>query len=156
MVATAVVLCSDLAFCWCAVMTVLCLLHLQYGCLVVNAPTANTVAAAEHGIALMCSLARNIAQADASMKQGKWERNKFVGASLVDKTLAIMGFGKVGNSCRSSFPASTTFRFVDAVASSHFCQQHVCFPCYLLSCCWTIGAASEAVLQHMLAWECVI
>eukprot|EP00775_Hariotina_reticulata_P007963 gene7964-8161_t len=68
----------------------------EYGCLVVNAPTANTVAAAEHGIALMCSLARNIAQADASMKQGKWERNKFVGASLVDKTLAIMGFGKVG------------------------------------------------------------
>jgi len=68
----------------------------EYGCLVVNAPTANTVAAAEHGIALMCALARNIAQADASMKAGKWERNKYVGASLVDKTLAIMGFGKVG------------------------------------------------------------
>lgn len=68
---------------------------LQYGCLVVNAPTANTVAAAEHGIALMCALSRNVAQADASMKQQKWERNKYVGVSLVDKTLAIMGFGKV-------------------------------------------------------------
>lgn len=68
----------------------------EYGCLVVNAPTANTVAAAEHGIALMCTLARNVSQADASMKQGKWERNKYVGVSLVDKTLAIMGFGKVG------------------------------------------------------------
>lgn len=68
----------------------------EYGCLVVNAPTANTVAAAEHGIATMCALARNVAQADASMKQGKWERSKFVGVSLVDKTLAIMGFGKVG------------------------------------------------------------
>lgn len=67
----------------------------EYGCLVVNAPTANTVAAAEHGIALLCTLARNVAQADASMKSGKWERNKFVGASLVGKTLAIMGFGKV-------------------------------------------------------------
>lgn len=72
---------------------------LQYGCLVVNAPTANTVAAAEHGIATMCALARNVAQADASMKAGKWERSKFVGVSLVDKTLAIMGFGKVGSSC---------------------------------------------------------
>jgi D-3-phosphoglycerate dehydrogenase len=53
------------------------------------------VAAAEHGIALMCALSRNVAQADASMKTGKWERTKYVGVSLVDKTLAIMGFGKV-------------------------------------------------------------
>jgi len=67
----------------------------EYGCLVVNAPTANTVAAAEHGIALMCSLARNVSQADASMRAGKWERSKYVGVSLVDKTLAVMGFGKV-------------------------------------------------------------
>jgi D-3-phosphoglycerate dehydrogenase len=68
---------------------------LQYGCLVVNAPTANTVAAAEHGIALMCTLSRNVSQADASMKAGKWERTKYVGVSLVDKVLCIMGFGKV-------------------------------------------------------------
>ncbi|CAN6450948.1 unnamed protein product [Victoria cruziana] len=69
----------------------------ESGCLVVNAPTANTVAAAEHGIALMAAMARNIAQADASMKAGKWQRNKYVGVSLVGKTLAIMGFGKVGS-----------------------------------------------------------
>ncbi|GBF92593.1 D-3-phosphoglycerate dehydrogenase, chloroplastic-like [Raphidocelis subcapitata] len=69
----------------------------EYGCLVVNAPTANTVAAAEHGIALLCALARNVSQADASMRAGKWERGKYVGVSLVDKTLAIMGFGKVGS-----------------------------------------------------------
>lgn len=43
----------------------------------------------------MCALSRNVAQADASMKAGKWERTKYVGVSLVDKTLAIMGFGKV-------------------------------------------------------------
>ena len=72
-----------------------CCCLLQYGCLVVNAPTANTVAAAEHGIALLCALSRNVAQADASIKAGKWERNKYVGVSLVGKTLAIMGFGKV-------------------------------------------------------------
>lgn len=68
----------------------------EHGCLVVNAPTANTVAAAEHGIALLASMARNVAQADASIKAGKWERSKYVGVSLVGKTLAVMGFGKVG------------------------------------------------------------
>ncbi|XXG58307.1 hypothetical protein AAC387_Pa04g0649 [Persea americana] len=69
----------------------------EYGCLVVNAPTANTVAAAEHAIAMLASMARNVAQADASMKAGKWQRNKYVGVSLVGKTLAVMGFGKVGS-----------------------------------------------------------
>ncbi|KAL5194901.1 D-3-phosphoglycerate dehydrogenase 1, chloroplastic [Glycine soja] len=69
----------------------------EHGCLVVNAPTANTVAAAEHGIALLAAMARNIAQADASVKAGKWQRNKYVGVSLVGKTLAILGFGKVGS-----------------------------------------------------------
>ncbi|KAK9845562.1 hypothetical protein WJX84_010894 [Apatococcus fuscideae] len=68
----------------------------EYGCLVVNAPTANTVAAAEHGIALLAALSRNIAQADASTKNGKWQRGKYVGVALAGKTLAIFGFGKVG------------------------------------------------------------
>eukprot|EP00983_Pelagomonas_calceolata_P067184 1149389-Pelagomonas_calceolata.AAC.8 len=71
-----------------------CPAYLQYGCLVVNAPTANTIAAAEHGIALMCAMARNVAQADASMKAGKWDRNTYVGTSLTGKTVAIVGFGK--------------------------------------------------------------
>lgn len=69
----------------------------EFGCLVVNAPTANTIAAAEHGVALLAAMARNVAQADASVKAGKWQRNKYVGVSLVDKTLAVMGFGKVGS-----------------------------------------------------------
>ncbi|CAM8968932.1 unnamed protein product [Rhodiola kirilowii] len=69
----------------------------EHGCLVVNAPTANTIAAAEHGIALLTAMARNVSQADASVKSGKWERNKYVGVSLVGKTLAVMGFGKVGS-----------------------------------------------------------
>ncbi|KAG7997236.1 hypothetical protein I3843_01G201800 [Carya illinoinensis] len=69
----------------------------EFGCLVVNAPTANTVAAAEHGIALLTAMARNVAQADASVKAGKWQRSKYVGVSVVGKTLAIMGFGKVGS-----------------------------------------------------------
>lgn len=69
----------------------------EYGCLVVNAPTANTIAAAEHGIALICALSRNVAQADASVKRGEWKRSQYTGVSLVGKTLAIMGFGKVGS-----------------------------------------------------------
>ncbi|KAK1576640.1 hypothetical protein Q3G72_015493 [Acer saccharum] len=69
----------------------------EFGCLVVNAPTANTIAAAEHGIALLAAMARNVSQADASMKSGKWERNKYVGVSMVGKTVAVMGFGKVGS-----------------------------------------------------------
>ena len=69
----------------------------EAGVLVVNAPTANTVAAAEHGIALLCALARFVPQADMSMKSGKWDRSKYTGTSLVAKTLAIMGFGKVGS-----------------------------------------------------------
>lgn len=69
----------------------------QYGCLVVNAPTANTIAAAEHGIALLCAMSRNVAQADASIKSGKWDRNTYVGVSLVGKILAIIGFGKVSD-----------------------------------------------------------
>lgn len=68
----------------------------EYGCLVVNAPTANTIAAAEHGIALICALSRYVAQADAKIKQGIWDRN-LVGVSLVGKTIGIYGFGKVGS-----------------------------------------------------------
>ncbi|XP_058728734.1 D-3-phosphoglycerate dehydrogenase 2, chloroplastic-like [Vicia villosa] len=69
----------------------------EFGCLVVNAPTANTIAAAEHGIALLAAMARNVSQADASLKAGKWLRSKYVGVSMVGKTLAVMGFGKVGS-----------------------------------------------------------
>ncbi|KAL9668121.1 hypothetical protein QQ045_002496 [Rhodiola kirilowii] len=69
----------------------------EHGCLVVNAPTANTVAAAEHAIALLTSMARNVSRADASIKSGEWERSKFVGVSLVGKTFAVIGFGKVGS-----------------------------------------------------------
>ncbi|XP_030495343.1 D-3-phosphoglycerate dehydrogenase 3, chloroplastic [Cannabis sativa] len=69
----------------------------EHGCLVVNAPNSNTIAAAEHGMALLMAMARNIPQANASIKQGKWQRNKYVGVSLLGKKLAIMGFGKVGS-----------------------------------------------------------
>jgi D-3-phosphoglycerate dehydrogenase len=67
------------------------------GVVVVNAPTGNTVSAAEHTIALLLALARNIPQANASLKNGAWERNEFMGTELRGKTLGIIGLGNVGS-----------------------------------------------------------
>jgi D-3-phosphoglycerate dehydrogenase / 2-oxoglutarate reductase len=64
---------------------------------VVNAPTGNTVSAAEHAIGLMFALARNIPQANASLKSGKWRRNDFMGIELRNKTLGLVGMGNVGS-----------------------------------------------------------
>ncbi len=66
------------------------------GVTVVNAPTGNTIAAAEHTIGLMFALARRIAPADASMRRGEWKRSQFTGVELRGKTLAIVGLGKIG------------------------------------------------------------
>ena len=67
------------------------------GVVVVNAPTGNTVSAAEHAIALMLALARNIPQANASLKSCQWKRNEFMGTELRGKTLGIIGLGNVGS-----------------------------------------------------------
>ncbi len=64
---------------------------------VVNAPTGNTVAAAEHALAMMLALARNIPQADASMRRGEWRRRDFTGVEVRNKTLGVIGLGKVGS-----------------------------------------------------------
>ena len=69
----------------------------QRGIMVVNAPTANTVSAAEHTIALILASARNIPQANAVLKSGVWRRSDFLGTEVRDKTLGIIGLGKVGS-----------------------------------------------------------
>jgi D-3-phosphoglycerate dehydrogenase / 2-oxoglutarate reductase len=66
------------------------------GVVVVNAPTGNTISAAEHTIALMLALARHIPQANASLKSGAWKRNDFMGTEVRGKTLGIIGLGKIG------------------------------------------------------------
>jgi D-3-phosphoglycerate dehydrogenase len=63
---------------------------------VVNAPIGNTVAAAEHTMALMLALARNVPQAYASMKNGEWKRSAYMGVEIRDKVLGIVGLGRVG------------------------------------------------------------
>lgn len=66
------------------------------GIVVMNTPGGNTVTTAEHTIALMFSLARQIPQATASMKNGKWEKKRFTGVELYNKTIGIIGIGAIG------------------------------------------------------------
>jgi D-3-phosphoglycerate dehydrogenase len=66
------------------------------GVMVVNAPTGNTIAAAEHTMALMLAMHRRIPAADASLRSGAWDRGRFTGAELRNRTLGIIGLGKIG------------------------------------------------------------
>src|SRR5579859_705246 len=68
----------------------------RQGVLVVNSPTGNIAAAAEHTIALLAAMARHIPSANAALRAGRWERAQFVGVELRGKTLGIIGLGKVG------------------------------------------------------------
>ncbi len=68
----------------------------QAGVMVVNAPTSNIVSAAEHAIALLLAVARNIAPASASLRSGEWSRARFTGVELFEKTLGIVGLGRIG------------------------------------------------------------
>ncbi|MGD0116278.1 MAG: phosphoglycerate dehydrogenase [Dehalococcoidia bacterium] len=67
------------------------------GIIVVNAPLGNTISAAEHAIALMLALSRYIPQANAALKAGKWERQRFMGVEVRGKTLGIIGLGQIGS-----------------------------------------------------------
>jgi D-3-phosphoglycerate dehydrogenase / 2-oxoglutarate reductase len=68
----------------------------QCGIMVVNSPTGNIVAAAEHTIAMLMALARHIPAANSSTKAGKWEKSRFLGVEVRNKILGIIGLGKVG------------------------------------------------------------
>jgi phosphoglycerate dehydrogenase-like enzyme len=66
------------------------------GIKVVNCPDANTLAVAEHTLALLLALARHLPAANRSLKEGKWEKNKLMGTGLTDKVVGIIGFGRIG------------------------------------------------------------
>jgi D-3-phosphoglycerate dehydrogenase / 2-oxoglutarate reductase len=66
------------------------------GIVVANAPESNSIAAAEHTLALMLALCRNVPQAHATLVGGAWERSRFKGAELYGKTLGVIGFGRIG------------------------------------------------------------
>lgn len=69
----------------------------DHGILVVNAPQSTSITVAEHAMGLMLSLSRKIAIADASVKAGKWEKSKFMGMELRNKTLGVIGMGRIGS-----------------------------------------------------------
>jgi D-3-phosphoglycerate dehydrogenase len=71
------------------------------GITVVNAPTGNTIAAAEHTLALLYGVARRTAAADASVRRGEWKRSAFTGLELRGRTLGIVGLGKIGQAIAS-------------------------------------------------------
>ena len=66
------------------------------GVMVVNAPASNIVSAAEHAVALLLALARNVPQAMASLKAGEWKRSAYTGVELQDKVVGILGLGRIG------------------------------------------------------------
>src|SRR5688572_9503855 len=71
------------------------------GIVVMNAPDGNTITTAEHTMALLVSLARNVPQANSSLKSGKWARKSFIGVELQGKTLGIVGLGRIGRAVAS-------------------------------------------------------
>src|SRR5207302_2201633 len=66
------------------------------GIVVANAPESTVIAAAEHAVGLLMAMTRNIPQAHAALKQGRWERKTYGGIELADKTLGVLGFGRLG------------------------------------------------------------
>ena len=66
------------------------------GIVVANAPESTVISAAEHAIGLLLALSRNIPQAHAALKDGRWERSRYGGLELADKTLGVLGFGRIG------------------------------------------------------------
>ncbi len=69
----------------------------RQGIVVVNSPEGNTIAAAEHAVAMMLSLSRYIPDANHSVKNNKWERKRYIGAEVYKKTLGVVGLGKIGS-----------------------------------------------------------
>jgi D-3-phosphoglycerate dehydrogenase len=68
----------------------------QKGVVVVNTPDGNTISACEHTMALLLAMARNVPQAQQSLKEGRWDRSKYMGVELRGKKIGILGFGKIG------------------------------------------------------------
>ena len=68
----------------------------RHGIVVMNTPDINTISAAEHTLAMMLTLSRNIAIGDSEVKQGEWNRNELIGSELSNKILGIVGMGKIG------------------------------------------------------------
>lgn len=68
----------------------------RHGIVVMNTPTGNTISTAEHAFCLMMALSRNVPAANQSLVEGRWDRKKYMGTQLADKTLGVVGLGRIG------------------------------------------------------------
>ncbi|UNI18286.1 hypothetical protein JDV02_004563 [Purpureocillium takamizusanense] len=94
------------------------------GIIVVNSPSGNILAAAEHTVALLLATARNVGRADGGVKAGRWDRGALVGVEVGRKTLGIVGLGKVGlNVARMAKGLGMLVRAVDPYASADMARQ---------------------------------
>ncbi len=96
----------------------------EAGIIVANAPTGNVAAAAEHTIALMFALARNVAEAHLSMRQGQWNRKAFMGVEIARKTLGLVGLGRVaGQVCRRAVGLGMQVLAYDPYVSAEYASN---------------------------------
>ncbi|KAJ9133039.1 D-3-phosphoglycerate dehydrogenase [Pleurostoma richardsiae] len=97
----------------------------QRGIVVVNSPAGNVVAAAEHTVALLLAVARNVSQGDAGVKDGRWDRSGLVGVEVGRKTLGVVGLGKVGLKVARTTAAGLGMKVlaVDPYASAEIAAQ---------------------------------
>ena len=97
----------------------------EKGIIVVNSPEGNTTAASEHTIAMMMALLRLIPAADVSMKKGEWKRSNFLGFEVFNKTLGVVGLGKIGSRV-SKIAQALGMKIIayDPFVSQEFASQH--------------------------------
>jgi len=96
----------------------------QAGIIVANAPTGNVSAAAEHAIALMFALARNVAEAHRSMRAGEWNRKAFMGVEICNKPLGLVGLGRVaGHVCRRAAGLGMTVLAYDPYVTAEYASN---------------------------------
>jgi len=96
----------------------------EAGIIVANAPTGNVAAAAEHAIALLFALARHVAEAHLAMRQGKWNRKAYMGVEVAQKTLGLVGLGRVaGHVCRRAVGLGMRVLAYDPYVSQEYAQN---------------------------------
>src|SRR4051812_34583562 len=95
----------------------------RQGVVVVNVPGGNTISAAEHTMALLLALSRNVPQASASIKAGEWKRSEFTGTELHGKTLGLIGLGRIGREvARRALSFGMRVRGFDPFASEDYAK----------------------------------